>query len=170
MYGIIDSYMYNLPYTYMGSTNLLPCSVSESALFLIFFRGIDVKAFAAIWFRWRRRDWHRSEHPVWVVEIFSREVKGGFFWGWEGGRKEGRKERWRKCLGQLIQGILGFLIPIRMPLAPSSGVQSPSPPIPSSALTTGSSATTRSSKSMSSNSSFALCFPTQPSLSFAFFF
>jgi hypothetical protein len=60
-------------------------------------------------------------------------------------RKEGRKERWRRCLGQLIQGILGFLIPIRTPSAPSSGAQSPSPPIPSSALTTGSSATTRSS-------------------------
>jgi hypothetical protein len=57
----------------------------------------------------------------------------------------GRKERWRRCLGQLIQGILGFLIPIRTPSAPSSGAQSPSPPIPSSALTTGSSATTRSS-------------------------
>jgi hypothetical protein len=56
----------------------------------------------------------------------------------------GRKERWRRCLGQLTQGILGFLIPIRTPSAPSSGAQSPSPPIPSSALTTGSSATTRS--------------------------
>jgi hypothetical protein len=61
------------------------------------------------------------------------------------GRKEGRRERWRRCLGQLIRGILGFLIPIRTPSAPSSGAQSPSPPIPSSALTTGSSATTRSS-------------------------
>jgi hypothetical protein len=40
MYGIV--YLY-IPIRTWGSTNLLPCSVSESALFLIFFPGVDVK-------------------------------------------------------------------------------------------------------------------------------